>query len=352
MSASDVIDLVRTTDPLDQAEIDAWAGSATTRAMVERILDHPLTAAPARRRRRTGTGVVAAIAVLGAGGTATAFATGIIGGPAPDAVRHHLAGLDVGMPADLRYNPDVDHARAVAATTSGALYLADTTDGGYCLEVVSDVDRPRGATCLAAAAVSAEPLQVTAPIPDSDQSPLLVGGRANDPRVVQVGVQYADGSSDSVDFGLDRSWLLEVPDGERVTALDRGLRIVALDADGAIVAREQVPPLRDDDPLGTAHDDQAPIVSRTISDGDDLTLVLGIEGRVNVSPSARLTLRYPDGTTTDVPVAADGTFHMMLPAARQDDFATRPGLLKVIAHGDVVATTPVGSVAYWRGRDG
>jgi hypothetical protein len=180
---------------------------------------------------------------------------------------------------------------------------------------------------------------------------LLVGGRANDPRVVEVRVQYADGRSDTVDFGLDRSWLLEVPDGERVTALDSGLHIVALDADGAVVARETVPPLRDDDPLGTAHDD-APIVSSTISDGHDLTLVLGIEGRVNVSPPVRLTLRYPDGTTIDVRVAADGTFHLMLPAARQDDFATRPGLLKVIEHGDVVGTTPVGSVAYWRGRDG
>src|SRR5439155_83532 len=77
------------------------------------------TAEPARKRRRGRNRLVAvdAAGVL-VGGTAAA-ATTILGRPAPDPVRAHLAELDEGMPPDLRYNPDLSNARAVAETTSG-----------------------------------------------------------------------------------------------------------------------------------------------------------------------------------------------------------------------------------------
>ena len=113
-----------------------------------------------------------------------------------------------------------------------------------------------------------------------------------------------------------------------------------------------MPPLRDDDPLGTAHDAKQPIVVDTVSDGDDLTLVLAVRGRVNIRGDVQLSLRYPDGATTAVPVSDGGAFRVAIPADRQDAFADRPGRLVATRDGDVVATAPVASVAWWRAHNG
>jgi hypothetical protein len=275
----------------------------------------------------------------------------VLGGPAPEPVKEHLAELDRGMPADLRYDADLEHTRAVAATASGVLYLADTRDGGYCIEVVSETDRPRGAICLTGAQVGVRPIEVTAPLPDSDTTPLLVGGRADDDRVAAIRVRYADGTVTDVPFGTDRAWLLEVPATQQASALAQGLTIVGVDAAGAKVDDVTVPPLRDDDPLGTRHDAEQRLVSSTISDGDDFRLVLGIEGDVNVARPPRLTLHYPDGTTVRVPLAEDGSFALMLPERRTDDFADQAGRLVVTREGEVIAKTTVASVAYWRAHN-
>lgn len=347
-TTDDLIRAVRQADPLDADAADRWLGSPAAREALAAVFSAP---APPDRPRRTWQ-VAAVVAAVGAGSTATAFATGVLGGPAPDRVKEHLAELDRGMPADLRYDADLEHARAVAATVSGVLYLADTRDGGYCIEVVSDTDRPRGATCITGAQVGVRPIEVTAPIPDSADSPLLVGGRADAADIAAMRVRYADGTVTDLPFGTDRAWLLEVPAEQQASALAQGLVVIAVDADGAQLASVKVPPLRDDDPLGTRHDAEQPIVSSTISDGDDFRLVLGVEGDVNVSGDVRLTLRCPDGTTVRVPLAADGTFTLMLPDRRTDDFAEQPGQLVVTRDGEVVATTPVASVAYWRTLSG
>jgi hypothetical protein len=352
MTTTDVALLVRRTDPLDDGEAERWAASPAARAILAGVVASQARVEPPAQRRRRPVRVLATVVVVGAASTATAFATGLLGGPAPDRVKEHLAELDRGMPADLRYNPDLDHARAVAATASGALYLADTDDGGYCLEVVSGTDRPRGATCVPGTELAAHPLEVTAPIPDGDASPLLVGGRANDDGIATVRATYADGTSTTVPFGLDRSWLLEVPARHQSSALADGIVISGVDSDGTTVARAAVPALRDDDPTGTKHDAEQPIVATTRSDGDDLSLVLGVEGRVNLPGPVRLTLRYPDGTTVPVPLTDNGSFRLLLPTSRQDDFATRAGALVATRHGAVVATTPIASVAYWRGHTG
>jgi hypothetical protein len=335
----DVLDRVREIDPLDPAEPHAWH-SAETQA---RILGTAVASIETKESRRRILPIAAGATVVVAGSAGIAIAAGVLGGPAPDPIKAHLAELDRGMPADLRYAADVDNARAVAATDSGTLYLADLAGGGYCIEVAAPPSRPRGASCVTAAQEASMPLDVTAPIP-GDAAPLLVGGRANDGRITRIQTRYADGGTSTVDFGIDRGWLLQIPDAERDSALTDGLTVVGLDDDARPIASAQVPPLRDDDPLGTAHDDQMPIFVATVSDGSDFTLVLAVRGRVNL-PADGLVLRYPDGSRQAIPLDAEGRFDLRLPAARQDDFARTPGRLIATRDGKVVATAPVQSVA-------
>ena len=341
---TDLLDrLVRAADPLDTDELAAWTSTATAPDTGSTDI-----AEAKRRRRLLAPPVMAGGAVVIVAAGAAAAAT-VLGQSAPPSVQQHLRELDRGMPADLRYDPDVEHARAVATTESGALYLADLADGGYCLEIVSDSTRPRGATCLTDSDMAVHPFEVAAPIPDNQSSPLLVGGRVTDDDVTAVEARYADGDTTRVPFGLDHAWLLEVPAGARASVLSDGVTLVGLGRDGDVVQQVHVPPLRDDDPRGTAHDNQQPIVVNTTSDGQDLTLVLAIRGRVNVD-GARLVLRYPDGTTVTIPVAANGRYSYDVPAARQHDFARESGVLTAVVGGETAASTPVASVAYWRGH--
>jgi len=107
-----------------------------------------------------------------------------------------------------------------------------------------------------------------------------------------------------------------------------------------------VPPLHDDDPQGTRLDHAQPIFVSTISSSDDLTVVLGVEGSLNVAGAATFELEYPDGTTVMIPVGPNGAYQYMLPTDRQDDFATASGrLIGRNAAGEIVATAPVSSAA-------
>ena len=153
-----------------------------------------------------------------------------------------------------------------------------------------------------------------------------------------------------MELGLSGYWLLEVPEDARDVALTEGLEIVGVGGDGQEVATEAVPPLRDEEPDG-AHDAPADLRS-TMSSEDDLTLVLGVEGSVNVAGAATLELQYPDGTTTPITLAADRSYRFILPAERQSDFANALGqLVARDADGTTVATTSFSSVANYR-RDG
>ena len=340
-----VLERVRSADPLDALEILEWSESDEVRDLLDLIVAGKTTTAARHRRRRGRRLVVSAVVVTGALTTAAA-AAGVLGSSAPDRVREHLASLDKGMPADLRLNPDVDNARAVAATDSGVLYAADLTNGGYCLEVVTNGDRPRGAVCVRSGQLGDRAVEVTAPIPDDPPGALLVGGRINDPQVQRVEVRYQDGQRVPVELGLERYWLSEVPDGERQTALDNGLTVAGIDSAGGDVVTVPVPPLRDDDPTGTKLDRLQPIFVSTISNGDDLTLLLGVEGSVNVAGAVSLEVQYPDGTATAIPIAPDGSYHFVVPTERQHDFASASGhLVARDAAGDIVATVTVTSVA-------
>ncbi len=348
-TADDLQLMIKAADPLDRAELDTWSDRFPTEQMLARVY---ADASPARRGHRRIVPIAAVAAILGLGAAGVAAATGLLGGPAPDQVKESLAGLDRGMPADLRYNPDIDNARGVAETAGGAVYLADTADGGYCLEVASKKGRPGGASCVTAGDLKSRPLDVLAPIPANDEATLLIGGRANSDAIVTMRARFADGDLRPIAFGLDRAWLLEVSAEHRASVLADGLLIEGISATGAATATQQVPPLRDEDPQGMKFDATQPLVLQTISDDADLTRVLGIEGKVNVPGSATLTVRYPDGSSTSVPVAPDGRYEFRFPANRQDDFARSAGALVVTRDGAVVASRPISSVAHWRARNG
>lgn len=341
---TDMLEFLRLADPLDPDELASWPSAATA----QRIRRTPLHSGPVTPRNR-GRRVVAiglALAVAGSGGIAVAAA--ILS--APDAVKAHLAELDRGMPADLRYNPDLDHARAVATVPSGVLYLADLANGGYCLEIASVGGQPRGATCVPADQFDRFPLDVTAPLPEGT-APLLIGGRASLWTITQVEVRYADGTHWRTRLGVDRTWLLEVSEAKRASALGSGVDVTGLDQNGGTVAVVNVPPLRDDDPLGTRHDQEQPLVLNTISDESDRTLVLGVTGQVNLM-DVTLEVQFPDSTRLPVRVAGDGSFNLRFAPDRQDDFARTPGRLVALRGGAVVASTPIGSLAAWRARQG
>ena len=353
-----LMERLRKADPVDSADVQGWWDGPVPLQIVDRVCSHEgsadqqsaITRGPDRRRRAVW--VVALVLVGSAGAAGVAAAAGLLGGPAPDPITSHLAELDRGLPSDLRYRPNLDGARAVAATASATLYLADLADGGYCIEVASQLSRPRGASCVPASDLNGLPLDVTAPIPGDDTAPLIAGGRANAERIASIDIRYADGVTTAVDLGLDRGWLLEVPPAEREAALSHGLVVRGLDSAGVIVATVTVPPLRDDDPLGTAHDADQPLVVTTISDGDNLTRVIGVEGQVHLAGTVRLQVRFPDGSRLAVPVAPDGTFRLRLPEDRQDDFATDAGRLVALRDGTILASMPISSVAAARAGSG
>jgi hypothetical protein len=345
MSNSDsVLERVRRHDPIRDVDLRQWSASPEARRVFDLVVGSSFVdSRPLRHRGRWLAG--GAVVVSGALATAAA-ASGILGGPAPDSIRAHLAALDEGMPQDLRLNPDVEHAMAVASTEAGVLYAADLNDGGYCVEIATAGDTPRGAACVTARHVTDRAIEVTAPIPSGPDSALLVGGRINDERVERVVVRYPNGTIDDVEVGLERYWLVEVPDSERAVALIDGVEIAGVGADGRDVSTIAVPPLHDDDPDGTAFDHAQPVFVSTISTGDDLTLVLGVEGSVNAAGATTLELDYPDGSTAAIALAADGSYRFMIPSDRQDDFERSSGkLIARDASGQTVASVSFTSVA-------
>ena len=344
MTIDAVLERVRRADPVAGTDVEEWSSSQDARRVFDMIVGTNVATLRAIRRRRA-MWIGGASVVAGALASAAA-ASGVLGDPAPERIRAHLAAVDEGLPEDLRFNPDVENAMAVATTASGVLYAADVKGGGYCYEVATDGDRPRGAVCVTAGRLGDRAIDVTAPIPSGLAAPLLVGGRVNDDRIERVVARYPNGTSEAVELGLSGYWLLEVADGARDEALAGGLEIVGVDGGGHDVSTVAVPPLLDDDPDGTAHDAAQPIFVSTISNGQDLTLVLGIEGSVNVAGVTTLELRYPDGTITPIALAADHSYRITLPTERQTDFATAWGrLVARDVDRTIVATASFSSVA-------
>jgi len=306
----------------------------------------------ARRRHRLALvrGVaVCSLAVLALAGAAFGTAA-LLGWPAPPHVKKEIAAVDQGLPADLRLNPDVEHARAVAATETATLYAASLRDGGSCTEMVTGGDRGRGATCTTGAQLASRPLDVTMPFDaqSGPDSPVVVGGRVNAEAGANLQVLYADGSSDPIPLGDDRYFLFEISAAHRASVHASGLELVARDEHDAVVARAMVPADWDDPAVP---DEQAPLYVSTRSDASDFTKVHGLEGHVSAPGATQLELDYGDGTRTSIPLQADGSYDYAVPADRIDDFMQPRQLTALDNGGQVIASAWVAAVAYWRGQE-
>jgi hypothetical protein len=303
----------------------------------------------ARRRRLARVTAVAcagSLVVVGAGLGAAA----LLGWPAPAHVKSELAAVDRGLPVDLRLNPDVEHASAVASTATATLYAASLKDGGSCTEIVTAGDRGRGARCTTGAELAQRAFDVTLPSDDGagPASPVVLGGRINAAGGASLEVVYADGSSDPVELGEDRYFLFEVPAGHVESVHASGLELVARRSRGSVVGRSTIPADWDDPAVPDA---EAPLYVGTTSDESDLTKVYGLEGHVSAAGAVTLELDYADGTSAAIPIQSDGTYTYVVPAGRVDEFMQPRTLLARDGKGAVVASATVAAVAYWRARE-
>lgn len=300
-----------------------------------------------RRRGRTiRTAAIASFAALVLSGAALSAAT-LLGWPAPAHVKKEIAAVDNGLPDDLRLNPDVEHARAVASTGSSTLYAASLRDGGRCTELVTANDRGRGATCTTGADQMTRGIDVTVPSDGraGNTAPVVFAGRVNDPRGAQLEIAYENGANDAIMLGEDRYFIFEVPAAHRTSAHDSGFRLIARRAGGSIVATSSIPADWDGEAVP---DEAAPLFVSTRSDESDFTKVYGVEGHVSIAGAASLELDYGDGGRAKIPIKLDGSFEYTVPASRVDDFMTPQMLLVRDRAGTALYSKPVAAVAYWR----
>jgi len=302
----------------------------------------------AHRRRVATVSVLASVGALLLGAAALGAAT-LLGWPAPRHVQNDIAAVDRGLPADLRLNPDVEHARAVASTASATLYAASLRDGGSCTEIVTTGDRGRGATCATAADRARRAIELAAPSDEGAgiDSPVVLGGRIN-ATGSRLEAVYADGSTDDVELGEDRYFLFEVPAEHRRSVHASGLELVSRDGDGSIVGRASLPADWDDPAVP---DEQAPLYVSTRSNDSDLTKVYGLEGHVSAPGAVSLELDYGDGTQATIPIGTDGSYDYAVPPDHIGDFMKQRTLAALDKGGNVVASTTVAAVAYWRAQE-
>ena len=297
------------------------------------------------RRRTLRAGLTVAAAALVLTGAAFGAAT-LLGWPAPEHVKKELAAVDRGLPEDLRLNPDVEHARAVASDGSSTLYAADLRDGGRCTELVTADDRGRGATC----ANGSDPIEITVPSDDgaAERAPVVLAGRLNASAGTSLEIAYEGGGSDQIPLGDERYFVFEVPAEHSADARASGFRLIARDDQDSIVATGSVPSDWDDEAVP---DEAAPLFVSTRSDESDFTKVYGLEGHVGAPEAASLELDYGDGDRVGIPIQPGGSFTYTVPQDRVDDFM-QPRLLVVRDQvGKALASRPVAAVAFWRGRE-
>jgi hypothetical protein len=308
-------------------------------------------AAQARGRRRVRRIGLVGLSVAGLAGSAAVAAVQLLG--APDSVKRDFLAVDEGMPADLRLNPDVEHARRVAVSGDAAVYFAPLADGGYCAELVSG-GRGRGAVCSTREQTDHSAIGVTVPFTDPvrDTSPVTVSGRVGPAAATTIRLVYPDHATDDVAISSDRFYLASVPPEHLRAVHHGGLMLLAVDRDERSLA-EAVVPFDAITPPTEAQRPKDPIEVDTISDHRDFTLLLGVRGTVSADGHpTRVRLVFPDGSAITAPLR-DGAYFVHVPADRRHDFARAPGAVQALdAEGEVVAERAVASVAYWRARNG
>ncbi len=293
-----------------------------------------------RRRRAVVAGVIAG--AFGAGGVVLARST--LGDPAPPPIQRSISAIDEGMPADLRFNPDVRDARSVARDGDAVLYAADLADGGVCTELAVG-GKPGGATCRPARSAA---MPIEASIPDTSENagaPVVVGGRVN-----------VDADQVTVVVAGD----LRIP----ATLSPGGYFVATLDAAESAAARQQIAIRATSGPtvvatldLSAAFDSANPSAHEAISlemvtGAGDLSTVASINGSVDIPGATAVQLVFPDGTSTEPVALMAGRYEVVLPADRQGDLAAHPGRLVVVdATGHQLANRSVAAVSWWRGHD-
>jgi hypothetical protein len=347
-----MVSLIAGSDPLPEP-VMGWSRSDEADAMIRRIVAGGIapgvdatSSQPAPRSRKRPAILAVAILLTGAG---VATASGLLGGPAPSQVKEDLAGVDQGMPSDLRYDPDVQNARLVAEADGASLYYASLADGGYCSEIVMPTSGPAGAICVPGGSVDQESIHVTVPFGDhlTTSSPFVVGGRVNVSGAASLRATFADGTTQPITLGDDGFFVFAVATDQLSEAHLHGVKLVAADAAGTEIASVDVPPTDFSNP--EKQDAKQPIFVSTISTESDLTKVLGVEGSVNIPGAVTLELMYPDGTTVGIPLEADGSYRYDLPERRTGDLFDEPGwLIARDASGNELARAPVAAVASWR----
>jgi hypothetical protein len=293
-----------------------------------------------RRRALLALPIVLMLTLAGA-----AAAASLLGQPAPEVVKERLGELDQGMPADLRLNPEIAHARSVATDGASTLYLAELRDGGYCLAIVTADGRERGTPCDARPNGSQRAIDVSLPSDErgGPDAPVVLGGRVNAAGATRLELRYVDGVSVDIALATGGFFVYDVPADRRAEAHGHSLTLVALDAGGREVARIAIPADWD----GPAQLSTAPIGDLTTrSDSSDFTLVLGIDGVVDPNRVKRLELRWPDGSTTAIGIGRSGGFGYAFPAARVHQLADAVATLVAYGANDtVVDSEPITSVA-------
>jgi hypothetical protein len=353
-SRAAALELVRETDPLRGSLIVGWPVSSEADAMLRRIFDSvdPVDGVPRQRRAvPRAVRVVAIAAALVLAAALGAVAGEMVGSPAPASVKQDLAGVDQGMPADLRLNPDVESAVLAAYSENARLYYAALDDGGYCFEIVTATEGARGAVCTPAVEARGQSIEITMPFTDpvTPRSPIEVAGRVN-VAATSLEARFADGRRAPIQLSPNGFYLYEVPGAQVKSAHIDGFDLIAYDAAGASLASATAPPTDFSDPR--AMDRKMRIFVSTISTQSDFRKVLGVEGSVNVPGAVALELHYPDGSFVQVPLRINGKYHYDLPVERQDDLFAQPGrLVARDSRGSEIATAPVAAVAYWHSHE-
>ena len=201
-------------------------------------------AARRRRRRRTLRLAAAVAATLALASSVAIAGFSILGSPAPPAVKRDLLDVDRGMPRDLRLNPDVARAHAVAAADGSVVYYAALRGGGYCAELVTADGRARGAVCSGTARRG---LSVTVPFTDPVRRTHRSRCRGASPTASARSVElvYPDGGHDTAALGARGFYVADVPAAHLRAVHADGLMLIARDADGAALAQAVVPERRD-----------------------------------------------------------------------------------------------------------
>lgn len=302
-----------------------------------------LVAARKRRARAMRTGALVAASTLAVAAGALA-AERIFGDPAPDTVKRDIAAVDAGLPAEIRLNPHVTEAYSVAESDTAILYYARLDDGGYCTQLVIN-GREHAAACLTAAQASALPIAVTISTPDpgTTMERLTVGGRVNsgpaDHLEVHIGTEVR-----RVAMGDEGFFAFDLSPSDVIAARSSGLSIEAVDSSGHRVAANNLT-----DVFAEGPPVPQPIEITYRSGERDLSLLLGLDGRVNDPTIKSLELQYPDGHRQEIELRGE-QFHLRITGPRQDDFATAMGhLVGRDAAGNIVAQQRVASVAFFRG---